>query len=63
MSPVTKFFGAGSELTWFFNWNKNYGAKLFPGDGGAKQTIDARFIPMLYVLDLVLSGWGLWLMV
>jgi hypothetical protein len=49
VQPVTKFFGDGSKVSWWFNWNKNYGPGLFPKDQ-AKPQIKGEFVPMLWVL-------------
>lgn len=46
VQPVTKFFGDGSKVSWWFNWNKNYGPGLFPKDQ-AKPQIKGEFVPML----------------
>jgi hypothetical protein len=43
--PVIQFFGSNSTLTWWFNWNKNYGIDLFTFDK-SNVRITADFVPM-----------------
>jgi hypothetical protein len=43
--PVSQFFGANSNVRWWFDWNKNYGTKIFPADS-SKVSVNGHFIPM-----------------
>ncbi|RSH85580.1 hypothetical protein EHS25_003719 [Saitozyma podzolica] len=51
--PVELFFGSGSSLTWWWDWNMNYGSSMFP-DG--VPTMSAEFVPMYYDESTISSG-------
>ncbi|ORX34699.1 hypothetical protein BD324DRAFT_634526 [Kockovaella imperatae] len=52
--PVLEFFPQNSNLSWHYNWNKNYDSLLPETKPGL--TIDAEFVPMIFAPDYLDNG-------